>query len=342
MGKENASVSAQDVASLAGVSRTTVSFVLNNTPGKNISESTRRKVREVADALGYRPNEDARKLAMSRDRSFGLFICHNQPVYTDMFLTRVLEGMSQAVNRLRVRLVVHPTQFRETSYLELARRDAVDGIILINVHDDDPALIELVDERFPAVSMDFVGDLGIDQVYIDNVAAARQTVQHLIDLGHRRIGMIAHADPLYLASRTRIIGYEEALETANIEVADAWLRTGDFSEQSGYREMQELLKADPPISAVFAGNDVIAYGAMQAIYDAGKRVPDDISLVGFDDNYMSRFLKPALTTMAVPATGYGSTAVETLMDRLARPESPLPIHRVLKSDIVIRETTRSL
>ncbi len=249
MGKKNASISAQDVALLAGVSRTTVSFVLNNTPGKNISEVTRRKVREAAESLGYLPNEEARKLAMTRDRSFGLFICHDQPVYSDMFLTRVLEGMSQADNRLRVRLVVHPTQLRETSYLDLARRDSVDGIIFINVHDDDPAFIELLGEEFPAVCMDFVGDVRIDQVYIDNVAAARQTVQHLIDLGHRSIGMIAHADPLYLASRTRIIGYEEALAAADIELVNARLRTGDFSEQSGYREMQELLRADPSVTA---------------------------------------------------------------------------------------------
>lgn len=335
-------VSAQDVAREAGVSRTTVSFVLNNTPGKSIPEATRHRVLEAAERLGYIPNLDAQRLARTRDRSIGLYISHSQFVYTDVFVTRALEGMSQAVNRFRARLIVHPISLGRTSYVDLAHADGVDGLILINTHDEDPGLQELAESRFPAVSMDYLGDVPIDQVYVDNARAATEAVRHLTSLGHRRIGMISHAAPVFFASRKRIQGYQQALKEVGVEFDQALLRYGDFSEESGFAGMQSLLEAAPDITAVFAGNDVVAYGAMQALRTAGRAVPDDISLVGFDDDYMSRFLSPALTTMVLPAAGHGSAAVETLVDRITGNAADTPVRRVLTSHIAVRESTAEM
>jgi LacI family transcriptional regulator len=332
-------VSAQDVAREAGVSRTTVSFVLNNTPGKSITEATRRRVLEAAARLGYMPNQDAQRLARTRDYSIGLFISHSQFVYSDVFVTRALEGMSQAANRFRARLVVHPVSLRESSYLSLARHDNVDGIILINTHDEDPALQELEESGYPAVAMDFIGNARIDQVYVDNGAAAEEMVRHLIRLGHGQIAMISHAAPLFFASRKRVQGYRHALEEAGIPFDPSLVRYGDFSERSGFERMQELLRENPEITGVFAGNDVVAYGALQAILQAGVRVPEEMSLVGFDDDYMSRFLSPALTTMVLPAAGHGSAAVETLMDRITGNGGHEPVRRVLNAHIAVREST---
>ena len=339
MGKRR--ISAEDVAQAAGVSRTTVSFVLNNTPGKSITEGTRQRVLEAASLLGYIPNEDARRLARIRSRTIGLFICHSQFVYSDVFITRVLEGMSQAVNRYRARLVVQPVSLRDTDYAEIARRDRAEGIVLINAHADDPALIALAEEGFPTVSMDFLDDVSIEQVYLDNAAAAREIVEYLIGLGHRRIGMIVHAPSVFLSARRRLQGYRTALEHAGLSYDPALVRHADFSEESGFIQMQGLLRGGAQPTAVFAGNDVVAYGALQAAHQAKLLVPEDISIAGFDDDYMSRFLNPPLTTMVLPAAGHGAAAVEALMNRLERDPADAvvqPQRRLLRAHIVIRES----
>lgn len=336
-------VSAADVAAEAGVSRTTVSFVINNTPGKNISETTRQRVLSAAERLGYIPDQEARRIAMARHQSIGLFICHSQYVYSDAFISRVVEGMAQAVNRHRVRLVIHPVTLYEESYLGLAQRDEVDGIVLINAHDDDPALSDVVESGFPAVTMDFLPELPIDQVYVDNRAAAAEIVQYLIDLGHTDIAMITHASTVFAASHMRLEGYLDALAGASLSSREEWIGYGDFSEHSGYEAMSGILGAKPHPSAVFAGNDVVAYGAMRAASDAGLTVPDDISFVGFDDDYLSRYLNPPLTTMALPASGMGSAAVTLLLRRIMDGEGDHDISRiVLPCQIAVRSSVRRL
>ncbi|NBC30434.1 MAG: substrate-binding domain-containing protein [Spirochaetes bacterium] len=336
-------VSAEDVAQEAGVSRTTVSFVVNNTPGKAISEETRRRVLDAAERLGYIPNEHARRLAFSRKRAIGLFIGHSQYVYTDAFISRVVEGMAQAMNRRRVQLIIHPVSLTESSYMRLAKRDQVEGIVFINTHDDDPAIAEVIEAGFPSVTLDPLGNREIDQVYVDNDTATEDVVRYLLDLNHRDIAMITHARTIYSASRIRLNAFRRVCSEAGIEVSERWVQYGDFSEHSGYLGMQDILASRPLPTAVFAGNDVVAYGAMRAINDAGLRIPDDISLCGFDDDYLSRYLNPPLTTMALPAAGMGSAAVSLLMSRLDGEEDvPFPSQVVLPAQLSIRNSCREL
>jgi LacI family transcriptional regulator len=336
-------VSAEDVAQAAGVSRTTVSFVVNNTPGKAISEETRRRVLDAAERLGYIPNEHARRLAFSRKRAIGLFIGHSQYVYTDAFISRVVEGMAQAMNRRRVQLIIHPVSLTERSYMRLAKRDQVEGIVFINTHDDDPAIAEVIEAGFPSITLDPLGNREIDQVYVDNDAATEDVVRYLLDLNHRDIAMITHARTVYSASRIRREAFGRVCSEAGIEVPERWIQHGDFSEHSGYLAMQEILASPPLPTAVFAGNDVVAYGAMRAINDAGLRIPEDISLCGFDDDYLSRYLNPPLTTMALPAAGMGSAAVSLLMSRLDEEEEvPFPSRVVLPAQLSIRNSCRKL
>lgn len=339
MTKSKQAISAEDVAREAGVSRTTVSFVVNNTPGKSITESTRQRVLNAAARLGYMPNEHARRLAMVRTMTIALVVCHSHFVYSDAFITRALEGMSQAANRARARLVVLPVSLRQTSYLELARRSGASGIVLINTHAGDEALRDLAEAGFPTVSMDYLEDIGVDQVYVDNEGASARAVAHLVGLGHRRIALIAHAAPVFSTSRMRLAGYRDALTQAGIPYDQSIVRHADFSEQSGFDEMRWLLDNAPEVTAVFAGNDVVAYGAMQAILQEGLRIPEDVSLVGFDDDYMSRFLNPPLTTMALPAAGHGAAAVDALIERIRGTRQPPPVRHVLTSSIAVRGTT---
>lgn len=316
---EQKRVSAADVAQKAGVSRTTVSFVVNNTPGKNISEDTRQRVLAAMQDLGYTPDERARRVAMTRRQKVGLYVRHTQYVYTDAFIVRTIEGMSQAVNRYRVQLIIHPiSQSFSGSYVDLARQDKLDGIILINTQADDAALSQLIDARIPLVSLDDLGtNYDVDQVFVDNRGAARDVVRYLIGLGHTRIGMITHAALSFTASAARLAGYQDALDEGGLAFDTTLVRYADFSEFSGHDAMIELLAVDERPTAVFAGNDVVAYGALLACREAGVVVPDDISVVGFDDDYLSRYMNPALTTVALPAAGMGSAAVSLLVERLS-------------------------
>ncbi len=337
---EQRKVSAQDVAQHAGVSRTTVSFVLNNTPGKSISEDTRQRVLLAASELGYIPNEDARRLAMMRTSSIGVFIGHSQYLYSDVFISRVVEGMAQTVNKYRIQLVIQPVSVADRSYLELAQQDEVEGIILINTREDDPALNELIETGFPAVSIDYLENRKLSQVYVDNRGAAREMVEFLIRWGHRDIGMITHAPTMFSASKRRLEGYRDALAARGIREREEWVQYGDFSEASGYEATERILSGSAIPSAVFVGNDVVAYGAIQAIKDRGLRIPDDISICGFDDDYLSRYLNPPLTTMALPASGMGSKAVSVLIEQLEPARPAAPCHVVLPTHISIRNSCR--
>ena len=209
-----------DVASRAGVSRTTVSFVLNNTPGKNIPEATRRKVLEAAQELGFVPNEKARDVAMIKHHSIGFFIPHAGYISSDAYVIRVIEGMTPVLNKSRFQLVLQPLKLQEMDYLARARKDNVDGIILMNTHDDDKGLGELIQARFPLVVIGTVSNAGVQQIDIDNRLAARTAVEYLLSLGHRDIGMILHAPSSYYAARDRFEGYRSALETARCTVRE--------------------------------------------------------------------------------------------------------------------------
>ncbi len=342
----NRPVSAVDVARLAGVSRTTVSFVLNNSPGKRISEKTRQRVLEAAKELGYKPNEHARDLANTRHYSIGVFICHSLSFFSDAYIPKVIEGISQTLNKYRFRLILQPLKIDQSNYLDIAREDSLDGVIFINIHDNDTGFGSLIESGFPFVVIGTLDDKRVVQVDIDNKNSAKEAVSYLIRLGHKRIGMISHASTIYYAARERIRGYREAMEDAGLKIEKNLIKIGDFSEESGYRAMKELLegegKGPGKISAVFAGNDVIAYGAIKAIKDSNLRIPDDISIVGFDDDYLSRYLNPPLTTITLPASGLGSEAARLLIQMISKGEEVNPKRVILPSYFSIRETCREL
>ncbi len=310
-------ISSSDVARKAGVSRTTVSFVLNNTPGKTISEETRQRVLEVANTLGYEPNINARRLAMIRDKAIGLFICQSQSVISDSYVIRLIEGMSQVLNRKRHSLVLEPLRLAESDYLEIALRHELDGVVLLNAHENDEGIRKLKEADFPLVIVGTLADSAIYQVDIDNHTAAEEMAMHVISLGHESIGMIVHAPIVFHAARERLSGFRSAIERSHLSYNPEYVRIADFTEESGYIAMQELLALENPPTAVFAGNDLIAYGAYRAARDMDLNIPGDISIVGFDDDYLSRYLNPPLTTMNLPAAGLGSIAAGLVAQLIA-------------------------
>lgn len=331
-------VSARNVAERARVSRTTVSFVLNNTAGAVISEETRARVLRAARELGYVPNEQARTLSMTRHHAVGVFVCHPRSPFADSFVLPLIDGISRVLNKHRYRLVLQQVSMRSVDYRALTAEDDVDAVILINPHHHDEALELLLGCAFPTVVIGTSSAGPVSEVDVDNRAAAREAVEHLVGLGHRRIGFISHAPLDFPAASERRRGYLDAVRTAGMQGVDRSLyeAIGDFSEESGYRRAEELLARDPRPTALFAGNDVIAYGAMQAAKDAGLRIPDDLSIVGFDDDYLSRFTNPPLTTVAVPAASLGAEAARLAVATVSHPRAQEPGRLVLSHHLAIR------
>ena len=335
------SASSADVARKAGVSRTTVSFVINNAPGKSIPEETRRRVLEAAHELRYVPNESARSVAMIKHHSIGFFIPHAGYLSSDAYIVRVIEGMAPVLNKHRFQLVLQPLSVQEMDYRQIAQTDNVDGVILMNTHDDDKGLAQIIEADFPLVVIGTISNPEVIQIDIDNRSAAAAAVNYLIDLGHRDIGMVVHAPLSYYAARDRYEGYRAAMQGAGLEVRGEWVREANLTAESGYQAAREIVGGRNRPTALFVGNDVVAYGAIQAIKDALLSIPDDISVVGFDDDSISRYLNPPLTTMTNPAAGFGAEAARLLIGALkGRPRPARPT--ILPITLAVRGSCRSL
>jgi LacI family transcriptional regulator len=306
-------ISQVEIARIAGVSRTTVSFVLNNVRGKHISEETRQKVVAAAREFGYAPDESAVGTATSREGAISLFVCHSESAFSDAYVMRLLEGMGPVLHKARYDLRVVQFRVSRHDYVETAKRGGYEGVLLLNTHADDPGIAALKESRLPFVVIGSLPDAGLAQVDIDNAEAAGRVGKYLAGLGHRDLAVIAHAPETFLAVEARLRGFVEALREEGVEVPASRIRYARFTEESGYEAARGILAEGWLPTALFATNDMVAYGAMRAIGEAGLSIPGDISVAGFDDDYMSRFTDPPLTTMTLPAEGIGRMAAETLM-----------------------------
>ena len=316
-------VTSRDVAKRAGVSRTTVSFVLNDVEGSNISPATRRRVLAVAEELGYVPHAAAQALAGQRTQIIGLVFprsYHHLP--THFFLLQILDGLLDVVQENGLRLLIDSlgeSQGKQ-SYLELVRAKRIDGLIVLDPRSDNPALQALAEDGFPLV---LIGDLAgakICSVDVDNRAAAAVAVAHLLARGHRRIACITNA-PLsgYRVTEERLLGYRDALAAAGVAFDKSLVRYGEYTPESGFSSMNSLLdEVAPPPTAAFVASDVVAFGAMAAIQQRHLRIPEDIAVVGFDDVPLARFVNPPLTTVQLPAAEQGRRAGELLLDLILK------------------------
>ncbi len=330
----------EQVAQEAGVSRTTVSLVLNDVPDAHISPETRERVREAARQLNYYPDSAARRLASGKTRTIAL-VWHRGPdrTYRDAFLPGLLEGIGRAARRRGYHVLFRSVEVDEPngSYIELIHGRHTDGLILSGPRCDDPYLRALRREGFPTVLHGRLDGMAIPSVDVDNVEGARTAVNHLLGLGHRRVGIITNAPMEYAASQQRLEGYRRALREAGIPYNDAWVREGNFDEESGHAAIKDLLMLDEAPHAVFIASDVVAIGALRALHEEGVSVPAEMAIVGFDDVTAARFMTPALTTIHVPAFGLGWGAAELLIE-IAENGSPEIAHVELGTELVVRES----
>lgn len=329
-------VTHKDVAARAGVSVATVSYVINNGP-RHVADETRVRVEEVIAELGYYPSEVARSLRLQQSSTVGLVIPNSaNPFYAE--IARELERACTEEGLLVLLCNSDRDPEREQRFVFMLRAKQVDGVV-ITPHGDASALLQpLLAAHIPVVVLEHSLP-GIHCIGIDDLEGGRLATQHLIDLGHRRIGVIHHETTALSVQRQQ--GYRMALAAAGIEYRPELVITSGSMQADGYSAMQRLLALHQRPTAVFTHNDIIALGAMRAIYDRGLAVPQDISIVGYDDIAAAAYLAPPLTTVRSPKTEMGMLAARTILQLVQEPD--LPAQTVtLPVELIVRASTAAV
>lgn len=330
------SASITDVAAKAGVSVATVSRALRGLP--NVASATRNRVREAAENLRYIADPHASRLAAGRTMTVGMVV----PLFTQWLHTQVVAGAEAVLAGAGYDLLLYNVggpDGRERFLTRMPFRKRVDGIVVIDLPLDEDEQTLLAEQGTPIVMVGVSSDR-FATVAIDNHAAGAAATRHLTNLGHERIGLISNlpGNPLrFTAPAQRRAGYQEALAQAGLEARPELDVPGRFTLTGGADAMAQLLSTDRPPTAVFAESDEMAIGALRTIRDAGLRVPEDVSLIGFDDHDVAEFL--GLTTMAQPAIAQGETAATLFLERLTLERTDPPARVLLPTRLRVRGTT---
>ena len=338
-------VTSKDVAEKVGVSRTTVSLVLNNVQGIQISPETRQKVIDAANELGYVPDATAQALVSRRTKAIGLVLTRSQHhIATDAFLPKIISGLLTTAKKHNVRMLVDwvETEHQESAYFELARAKRIDGMILSTPRLNDAALKALENVDTPTVMMGSIAGSKLPFVDVDNTKAAEKATSYLIGLGHRNIACISNAPPEYTAAPERVAGFKNVLSQMDIPINEDLIRYADFDPESGYECMTSLLKTGEKFTAVFVASDNVAIGAKSAIREAGWHIPDDVSLIGFDDIPWAKYSDPPLTTIKLPAESLAQSACTLLLDLIKDKEGERQTQIILDTELIIRKSCRQV
>jgi LacI family transcriptional regulator, galactose operon repressor len=328
----------RDVARRAGVSVSTVSHVLNRT--RFVSDELRERVLAAMDELEFEPNAAARMLSLKRSNTLGLIVSDiRNPFFASV--ARGVEDVAQERGYTVVLCNSDETLVREAACLKALQNRQVDGVLLASAGVADEYVARLVQAGYPIVLVDRdLPDLEISAVVLDNKGAAYSAVRHLIERGHRRIGMLSGRDSITTTTE-RIAGYEHALRESGIDPDPALVISGQSTSEGGTAATHALLDVAPRPTAIFSGNNLMSIGALHAISSRGLNVPQDIALVGFDDfpfPWADAF-RPHLTTVAQPTYELGRQAAELLVDVLNGRSQSAPHRIVLDGKLVIRESS---
>jgi len=336
---EEEKLTIRQIAKLAGVSRSTVSRVINDHP--NVSPETREHVLQIVAETGFRPDPIARSLSSRRAGIIGLVIpLAIQSLFEDPFFPRLMQGISKGCNRHDYTLslfLLHTLEEEARLYPRISRRQLLDGVIVTATRGGDPLMPQLIANRVPFVLHGRHEDPRVSFVEVDNVGGAHAAVTHLIRLGRRRIALITGPSGS-LAAEDRKRGYLNALVERRVPVDESLIVHGDFTDTSSYEAMQRLLPKGP--DAVFVASDSMALGALRALREAGKRVPEEVAVVGFDDLPQAATADPLLTTIRQPIQRAGVLAVEMLIDILENGMEPAR-RIILPTELVIRASCGS-
>lgn len=332
----------KDIAKKANVSTTTVSRVLNNY--SDVSDETREKINKIIEEYNYKPNSIARSLSTSKSNTIGIFFTdHFNSGLHHPFFREVIYGMEKALGKMGYDILYFTNRHwgENFSYVEKCRDRNVDGVTLMGVPKDDPNIKKLLKTDIPSVfvDVDIKGD-NASYVISDNISGAKKAINYLYDIGHRKIGMIMGIKESK-TSKERLLGYKKALERLDLPYNQDWIFNGKYSEEGGYEAAKKMLMLKNPPTAIFSQSDGMAIGAMKAIEEEGLKVPEDFSIIGFDDVEASRYVKPALTTIAQNKEKMGSSASELLIKMIEEDNKNIkPI--ILPVELIKRESCKQI
>lgn len=312
------SLTIAEVARDAGVSSQTVSRVINNRP--DVAPETRQRVQQVMNRLGYRPSAIARSLASKHTHTLGLITAD----FSDYFFTQVIAGAEVEARKRGYFFMLGSTERNpqdEPEYIRLLTERHVEGILFArpSAEPDHRHLLDLLHDEVPVVTTAYhLPGANLTVVDVDNVDGAQQATHYLLECGRRQIAMIT-GPATWKSVNDRTQGFQLALEGAGITFDPALVAEGDWSYQSGYRAMQALLDRGPAFSALFAQNDQMAIAGIRALREAGRRVPQDVAVVGYDDIPVAEYCDPPLTTVRQPMREVGEVATQLLIQAVEEP-----------------------
>jgi DNA-binding LacI/PurR family transcriptional regulator len=329
----------EEVARVAGVSRATASRVVNGSPSVGIE--VRQSVERAIAQLGYVPNRAARSLVNRRNDSVGVVIAEpTGRIFSDPFFVEVLRGISAglATREMQLVLVMSQTAEEERRAERYLTRGHVDGVILFSLHGDDPLPAHLRSRGIPVV----VGGeppRGAQVSYVDNDNQGGTTaaVTHLIEQGRRAIATIT-GPPDMPAGVTRLSAYRSTLRDAGMEATPDLEEAGGFTREGGQRAIEILLQRRPDIDAVFAASDLMAAGALAALHAAGRKVPGDVAVVGFDDSLIALSTRPPLSTVRQSMEVMGRELVRILLQAVDARDQVIR-RVVLGTELIVRESS---
>jgi LacI family transcriptional regulator len=327
-------VNLEEIARLSGVSRSTVSRVINNHP--RVNPKTRERVVDVIQRLDYHPSAAARRLAGGHTNILGLVIPMGVPrLFTDPFFPLLIQGVSQACSAHdhSVMLWVAEPEYERRTIHQVLQNKMIDGVIIASAILDDPLLEAVVEGELPFVLVGRHPNAPqVNYVDVDNLNSSREIVTYLLRLGYQRIGTISGPQNM-IAGLDRLEGYKTALRQWGVPVNPDLVIEGDFTEEGGYKAMQRLIPRQP--QAIFAASDAMAIGALHALREVSLQVPEDVAVASFDDLPSATHSEPPLTTVRQPILRMGAVAAETLMDIIAHPDMP-PRCIILPTELIIR------
>jgi len=329
-----------DVAKIAGVSSTTVSHVINNT--RFVSEDVRNRVLQAMKELGYKRNYLARSLRRGKTSTIGMIM----PDSSNPFFAEIAHDIEDYAFRRGYSVILCNTEGdpeKELFYIDLLYQKQVDGMIFIAAGENEKSIKFIIDNDIDVVIIDrelYSDDhTQFPKVLVDNESGGYLATKHLIDIGHRRIVCIC--GPSFLTpSAERESGYQRALKEADIPFDESLIIRGEFHTETGYHAFKQLQSISPAPTAVFASNDLIAIGLIYAAQENGIRVPDDLSVVGFDDIKLASYISPSITTIRQPINAIAQNAMDNLLNILNNKEVTFEIR--LPVELIIRGSTKAI
>ena len=332
----------KDVAELAGVSAATVSYVLSGK--RTISEETKARVLEAIEQLDYVPDLTARGLSMRDSKLIGVVVPQTEPgerlMFQNSFYSEVLGSIEYYARQKGYHILISATDANE-SYLTLAKQRNLDGIIVIGMYPDE-FYHEMKKTQIPIVLIDsYCNDHYYHNIRIDDAYGSYLAARHLLEKGHRDIAFFAGQMKENGVMKIRLLGYQQALDEFHVEFRDEYVFEGQINYQSGVELAGKLTEIAPGVTAIVAAADILAIGAVKGLYEAGKTVPGDYSVVGFDDLEISQYLTPGLTTVKQQISLKGQKAVDLLLKHIENPSLPKQ-EEILPLELVERGSVKKI